>query len=104
VDSKGTHIISAILHVDEEYPSAAEHWPLQIIDHQEKVHEVLLKPGEMVLYESAKVGAIGSSMFSLICSSSSTKLIHGRPKPFQGTGYWNLFCHFRPANNEHLEM
>lgn len=86
VDSKGTHIISAILHVHEEYHSdKEEHWPLQIIDHQQKVHEVLLQPGEMVLYESAK-------------------LIHGRPKPFQGKGYWNLFCHFRPANNEHLEI
>jgi hypothetical protein len=41
----------------------AEHRPLQIIDHQEKVHEVLLKPGEMVLYESAKAGAIGSGLF-----------------------------------------
>ena len=65
VDAKGTHIISAILHVHEEYGSdSQERWPLQIQDHQGTVHEVLLNPGEMVLYESAK-------------------LIHGRPKPFQ---------------------
>jgi hypothetical protein len=35
VDAKGTHIVSAILHVDEEYHSEAdERWPLQIQDHQ----------------------------------------------------------------------
>ena len=35
VDAKGTHIISAILHVAEEYNSDKdEKWPLQIQDHQ----------------------------------------------------------------------
>lgn len=35
VDAKGTHIISAILHVAEEYNSDKdEKWPLQIQDHE----------------------------------------------------------------------
>jgi prolyl 4-hydroxylase len=87
VDSAATHIISAIFHIDQDYgntPEAeVEHWPLQIQDHDLNVHSVLLSPGEMVLYESAK-------------------LIHGRPEPLTGHGYANMFCHFRPSNNEHL--
>ena len=50
-------------------------WALQIEDHQGREHEVLLRPGEMVLYESAT-------------------LIHGRIKPFQGDYFANIFTHF----------
>jgi prolyl 4-hydroxylase len=53
--------------------------PLQILDHQGKLHEVMIQPGEMVLYESAR-------------------LIHGRPTPFKGKRYDNLFVHYRPKN------
>jgi len=39
--------------------------------------EIFLQPGDMVLYESAK-------------------LIHGRNKPFKGKYFENMFVHFMP--------
>ena len=56
-----------------------EDWPLQIFDHSGKLHEVLLKPGEMVWYESAS-------------------LVHGRVKPLNGSYFENLFVHYMPRS------
>ena len=58
-----------------------EDWPLEVYDHEGKVHQVIIKPGEMVFYESATV-------------------IHGRPTPFNGKYFANIFCHFRPIDKE----
>jgi prolyl 4-hydroxylase len=97
VDRGDTHAVSAILHIDDD--KEQDWWvkiacrklhamfrsdificrPLQILDHAGKLNQVLIQPGEMVLYESAK-------------------LIHGRPTPFVGKRYDNLFVHYRPAN------
>jgi prolyl 4-hydroxylase len=54
-----------------------EPWPLTLIDLTGKKQKIFLNPGEMVLYESAKVP-------------------HGRQSPFNGTFYDNLFVHFYP--------
>ena len=43
-------------------------------------HAVLLEPGEMVWYESARA-------------------IHGRPQPLQGEYYDNLFIHYSPVGD-----
>ena len=51
-------------------------WPLYIVDNEGGQHMVLLKPGEMVWYESARI-------------------IHGRPDPFRGEYYDNLLLDFR---------
>jgi len=75
-DRLETHIISAILNVDQE---VTEDWPLLIEDNYYRQHEVLLKPGEMIFYEGAR-------------------LTHGRPKAFNGTSFANIFCHFRPID------
>jgi len=74
LDHSTTHIISAILNIAQDVD---EEWPLQIMDHQQKMHEILLQPGDMVLYESAK-------------------LVHGRSKPFKGKYFENMFVHFMP--------
>ena len=42
-----------------------EDWPLQILDHDGRLHEVTVQPGEMILYESAK-------------------LVHGRTRSLRG--------------------
>ena len=55
-------------------------WPLEILDHDNNVHEVYLSPGEMILYESAK-------------------LLHGRPKPFIGRYFANIFLHYVPVDS-----
>ena len=73
-DRERTHIISAIINVDQDLD---KEWPLLIEDHYYRKHEVYLKPGEVVFYEGAK-------------------LLHGRPKEMQGTSYANIFVHFMP--------
>ena len=76
-DRENTHIISAIINVDQE---VEEEWPLIIEDHFYRKHEVVLKPGEVIYYESAT-------------------LLHGRPVPLNGKSFANIFCHFMPAKD-----
>ena len=77
-DKLKTDIISAIINVDQEVDEA---WPLVIEDNYYRIHEVFLKPGEVVFYESAR-------------------LKHGRPFPLKGNKFANIFCHFMPKNME----
>ncbi|GAB5365632.1 hypothetical protein AAMO2058_001074700 [Amorphochlora amoebiformis] len=76
VDRLSTHVVSCIMHIDD---SGDHEWPLNILSHDGKEHNVTIKPGEMVLYESAT------------CP-------HGRPSKFQGDYYVNAFAHFRPTD------
>ena len=69
-----THIISAIININQEVD---EDWPLVIDDHFYRRNEVILKQGEVIFYESAR-------------------LSHGRPFPLKGKSYANIFCHFMP--------
>jgi predicted 2-oxoglutarate/Fe(II)-dependent dioxygenase YbiX len=69
-----THVISSIVHIDHD----GEPWPLVIEDHQGETHHIVLRPGEMLLYESAT------------CP-------HARPEPFRGSFYASVFVHFRPV-------
>ena len=76
VDKLPDRILSAILQIDQKVD---EDWPLTIIDNQGNKQKIFLKPGEMLLYESAKVP-------------------HGRPFPLKGDFYDNVFIHFQPLN------
>jgi len=78
VDRFLTHVISAIINVDQI--GIEEPWPLEIHDHNGKVHQVAIEPGQMILYESAKC-------------------IHGRPIPLRGHSFANCFIHFKPAGD-----
>ena len=71
-----THIFGVIINVDQD---VREDWPLMIEDHAYEPHQILLAPGEMIFYESAR-------------------LKHGRPVPLEGSAYANLFCHFTPSD------
>lgn len=75
IDRMESHIVSAILNVAQE---VASDWPLVIHDHFGRKHSVLLKPGEMLFYESAR-------------------LKHGRPEPLNGARFANIFVHSMPA-------
>ena len=77
-DRLKTHIISAIINVDQEVD---EKWPLIIEDNYYRKHNVFLNPGEVIFYESAR-------------------LDHGRPLPLKGEKFANIFCHFMPVNME----
>lgn len=72
-DRVHTHIASAIINIDQIADST---WPLVIEDHFYRQHTVYLKPGQMLLYEGAK-------------------LRHGRPTPFEGESYANVFVHYK---------
>lgn len=73
-DNPSSHALSAIINVDQK---VEEDWPLIILDHDGVEHTVIMKPGDILLYESAK-------------------LLHGRPEPLRGDHYDNIFVHYRP--------
>jgi prolyl 4-hydroxylase len=75
IDRMETHIISAILNVAQQ---VEKDWPLVIHDHFGRRYAVMLKPGEMLFYESAR-------------------LKHGRPKALDGEYFANVFVHAMPA-------
>ena len=75
-DRLETHIISTIINVDQ---NVDEDWPLVIDDNFYRRHHVILKPGDMVFYEGAR-------------------LTHGRPFEFNGDSFANIFCHFSPVD------
>lgn len=61
VDTVNTHVVSAIINVDQDVD---EDWPLLILDHDGNEHNLIMQPGDMVFYESAR-------------------LLHGRPGEFR---------------------
>jgi len=75
-DRNRTHVYGASLNIDQKLDSP---WPLVIEDTLGRRHDVVLRPGEMVLYESRR-------------------LLHGRPQPLRGDFYAGVFAHFRPAS------
>eukprot|EP01083_Nonionella_stella_P296245 1006458_1 len=79
VDRVDTHVLSAVLQVAQT--GVEQPWPLQVIGFDGKLVDVMLEPGEMILYEGHK-------------------LIHGRPYPFNGTIFANAFIHFCPVDWE----
>jgi len=70
-------VISAIINVDQDLGPDQEPWPLEIYDHEGKAYNVTMEPGDMVFYESHSI-------------------IHGRPFPFSGNYFANVFVHFEP--------
>jgi len=74
VDRADTHLASAVLQVAQQVD---EGWPLEVVRENGERYEVYLQPGEMVLYEGAK-------------------LRHGRPMRFRGSEFANVFSHFAP--------
>lgn len=77
VDKIETHHVSAIVNV---YRHVDTDWPLHIHDHGGTLHKVYMKPGEAILYESAR-------------------LMHGRPEALDGVSYANFFIHSKETTN-----
>lgn len=74
VDRADTHLASAVLQL---YQNVTKGWPLEVMGDDGEYYEVYLQPGEMVLYEGAR-------------------LFHGRPMRCEGTDFANVFSHFKP--------
>lgn len=77
LDKVETHVVSGILHIGSGPDQDAAPWPLEIIGLDGARHEVVLRPGQLLFYESAK-------------------LSHGRPSTFTGNWYTSVFLHYRP--------
>jgi hypothetical protein len=75
IDRTQTHVISCIYHIASSEDS--KDWPIVIEDYAGNTQAAVLKPGDMLLYESAKN-------------------FHGRPTAFNGSWYTSLFVHFYP--------
>ena len=69
------------MQIDQKVDSD-EYWPLLAINHKGEKVKIFLKPGEMLLYESATVP-------------------HGRQFPLQGDYFDNLFVHMYPTGSQH---
>ena len=76
VDKTRTHVISCIYHIDSS--ENAQPWPIVIEDYEGNTNSVVLKPGDILLYESAKN-------------------FHGRPTKFIGDWYTSVFVHYYPT-------
>jgi hypothetical protein len=61
-----------------------EDWPLTILDFNFKKKKIILKPGEMLLYESSKAP-------------------HGRQYPLKGKYFDNVFVHYKPAKKWYVD-
>lgn len=79
VDRERTHAVSLIVNIAQG--NMTEPWPVEVHDHAGRLHEVVMKPGDIVYYESAKC-------------------LHGRNRPLTGPNayYVNLFTHYRPVD------
>lgn len=88
-DRLESHHVSSIIMVEKDLTvpgsngETADDWPLDIQAHDGSWHQVFLKPGQAVLYESSR------------CS-------HGRNTPFKGTFYRNFFVHFKLRHWEYV--
>jgi hypothetical protein len=72
IDKGYTHIVSAIINVYRD-----KSWPLIVYDHNNNMESINMTDKEdLVLYESATI-------------------FHGRPIPFRGNSFVNLFVHFK---------
>mmetsp|Transcript_36452 Transcript_36452/g.53441 ORF Transcript_36452/g.53441 Transcript_36452/m.53441 type:complete len:560 (-) Transcript_36452:131-1810(-) len=80
VDREKTHAASLIINIAQG--NLTQDWPVEVYDHDDRLHEVIMTPGDIVYYESARC-------------------LHGRNRPLQGSGayYVNLFAHYRPKGD-----
>ncbi|KAL7502996.1 hypothetical protein ACHAXN_000852 [Cyclotella atomus] len=78
VDRESTHAASLIVNIAQE--NVTRPWTIEVNDHANRLHEVVMEPGDIVYYESAKS-------------------LHGRNTPLASGRYINLFTHYRPLND-----
>lgn len=72
--------VSGIILVDQDVD---EPWGLDIIDHKGRWHNVVIEPGQMILYESSR-------------------LSHGRDVPLKGRFFRNFFIHYKLKGWEYV--
>jgi len=78
VDREATHATSMIINIAQG--GIKEPWTIEIYDFAGRLHEIIMEPGDIVYYESARC-------------------LHGRMMPLNGSYYVNLFTHYRPIGD-----
>jgi len=78
VDREATHALSLIINIAQG--GVRSPWTVEIYDFADRLHEVVMEPGDIVYYESAKC-------------------LHGRNTPLDADFYVNLFSHYRPIGD-----
>lgn len=81
VDRYTTHAVSLIINIAQG--NLEEPWPVEVFDHANRLHEIIMEPGDIIYYESAKN-------------------LHSRNRPLLGGSnayYVNLFTHYRPMDD-----
>ena len=78
VDRITTHAVSLIVNIAQG--NLTQPWTVEVYDHANRLHEVVMEPGDIVYYESAKA-------------------LHGRNTPLSGGYYANIFTHYRPIGD-----
>ena len=98
VDHTKTHVLSAIINLGQK---VEEPWPLDIVDYEKRPHRVILKPGDLVWYESSRYTFSASirALLVQLLMASSCRLMHGRVQPLKGDYYDNIFVHWTPQND-----
>jgi hypothetical protein len=93
VDTANTHVVSAIINVDQE---VEQDWLLVILDHEDNEHSIIMRPGDLLLYESAKLlhGRPSQYLFMLFVLFTDIILVLGT---FVGKHYDNIFVHYQPV-------
>ena len=102
-------VSSAIINVDQDVD---EPWPLEVIGHDGKAHNVTMLPGDLVLYESHSIlhGECISfdnhfrKYLSLLTCTPYFPMITGRPFPLKGRFMANVFIHFEPIGSADSEQ
>jgi len=86
VDPITSHLLSAIIFVKSSpacETSDCEDWPIQILDNNDALHEIVMKPGQVLFYESARTPC-------------------ARIKPFSGESYITLYAHFKSQDEDDI--
>jgi hypothetical protein len=115
-------VISSIVHLVHKYANDSEPWPIQIEDHDGRLHEVNLQEGQV--RGAGTRGTVPTLMMrdmhytctSVLCHRlyayvlgrclallqmlfyESAKCLHGRMKAFRGDYYGSIFLHYRPVD------
>eukprot|EP00656_Telonema_subtile_P008502 TRINITY_DN13964_c0_g1_i2.p1 TRINITY_DN13964_c0_g1~~TRINITY_DN13964_c0_g1_i2.p1 ORF type:complete len:398 (+),score=85.05 TRINITY_DN13964_c0_g1_i2:201-1394(+) len=84
-DHVSSHVFSLIINVAQEGMVAGEDWPVEVFSFDGSRMNVTMKPGQMLLYESAK-------------------LVHGRPSVLTGSKYVNCFAHYKPVDDANWDF
>jgi len=105
VDRESTHAASLIVNIAQE--DVTTPWTVEVHDHADRLHEVVMEPGDIVYYGKSILFALQSlsrdfthpNVHTSIFATESAKALHGRNTPLRSGHYINLFTHYRPTGD-----